>query len=112
MSTAEKCDDIHDEYFERRSIPRIRLTILAYFGAAIGTLSALGFFAISAQITSHSLASQETTVSRREFDATVARIERKLDMIGDNVNESLSSISTAVAENHQAIIRSQARQGR
>ena len=103
------CDDIHDEYYERRSVPRIRLLLISTLAGGMSTAAVILFFIISAKITEHELRDTLTTVSRREFDATVMRIEKKIDTMDNNLNNSLQNVSDKLDENHQAIIRSQVR---
>ena len=111
MSAALKidCDDAHDDYYERRSVPRIRLLLISTLAGALSTVAIGLFFVVTAKITEHELKDTQLMVSRREFDSTISRIERKIDNMDSNLAESLQNVSDKLSENHQAILRSQAR---
>ena len=104
-----ECDEVHEEFYERRSVPRIRLQVLSILASGLSAAAIVLFFIISAKITEHELKDTATMVSRREFDATVARIEGKIDKMDSNLSDSLQEVSNKLSENHQAIIRGQAR---
>ena len=98
-ATNEDCDEIHDDYFERRSIPRIRLIVLGILATGLSSAAVVLFFIISSKITEHELKDTSTLVNRREFESTVQRIERKIDSLDTTVSDSLSEVSGKLDRN-------------
>lgn len=100
---AQDCDEIHDDYYERRSVPRIRLLLISTVAGALSTVAIGLFFVITAKITEHELKDTQITVSRREFESTVMRIERRIETMDSNVNSSLAEIGDKLDRNLQSI---------
>lgn len=102
-TVVQDCDDIHDDYYERRSVPRIRLLLISTLAGALSTVAIGLFFVITAKITEHELKDSTIMVSRREFEGTVQRIENRIERMDTNVNSSLAEIGEKLDRNLQSI---------
>ena len=102
------CDDQHDEWYERRAAPRIRLLMLSIIGASLGTISTVLFFVISAKINEHTLATNNQMISRHEFESTVGRIEKQIEKLDTSVTASVTEISDKLDRNWRDIQRANA----
>jgi hypothetical protein len=100
------CDNVHDEYYERRSQPRIRLLVLGILASGMSTAAVVLFFIISAKITEHELRDKEVMVTRRDFEQTITRIETRISDMDNNVTYALRDVSDKLDRNLTSIRQS------
>lgn len=99
------CDEHHNRWYDRDIVPRVRLLILGALSAVMTIGVGVVMYVSTNNVRDHALQDRETFVSRRDFDATVARIEVKVDRLETSVNNQMNVVSDKLDRNLAALQR-------